>query len=380
MTLPKLRKEHLLLLVIGFFFSNVLNMLPMPSFLKHRDDSTVDTRDDQVLPPKIGRNNSRITEILSSTTKLSNDCHQIHDQLNSCHNLPNYFLYPEQRQYYSDAIINFWHVQKSGGTSIESCMGKMYKKNGDSEFDIHYTGGCRTQLDMLSKKGVFVSSSTRPILRGHNTLGLCDFIHDKITTRKCSTFAIFREPYDRVVSRYFFSRDIARKHNHSNRISKKATLLSITDWVKYLGSVTKQALTNRYEITERASGERSCRLLGNRKLLTEMLDEKSVVDGVLEHLDRYLSVVGLQDELQTTLKMLQKAYNLTFTESCGDVHVLRGSYEGLNISAQNQLKAEAKRALLEDKDVGRLMRFDVRLYNRVKEIFYAQKRELEKME
>lgn len=308
----------------------------------------------------------------ASLTLQIKQCHVVHEQLNSCNSLPNYFLYEGKRHHFKKAIINFWHVQKASGSTVESCISKMYD-DLKLPSPLHCNASCASKLDILGYEKKFKNMTFNPVLQGHGNIGLCDFIHSYISDRKCSTFAIFREPYERVVSHYYYIRQAVK--NSPNRSSNKAVILPITEWVKTFGSIMWRTFSNTFQIIDE-NGVRSCKhsIIIEKKLLPQLFQNDSFTEGIVNNLDKLLSFVGLSEDLPTTFEMLEKVYNLPFPAVCSDMHVLKGTYEELNATEMQQLRADAKLSLMADEDVQRIMEIDVKLYEKAKEIFDSQKK------
>ncbi|PIK47778.1 hypothetical protein BSL78_15357 [Apostichopus japonicus] len=130
------------------------------------------------------------------------DCHVLH-RSNSCNNLPNYFMYSSKRPQFQSTVINFMHVPKSGGTTMKECM-NMVASNlvRDEPFLLHTEGRIQVTQDILN--GDFRILNSTSLFMGDYSFGFCDLIHGIIGDKKCSTFVILREPYDRMVSNYYY--------------------------------------------------------------------------------------------------------------------------------------------------------------------------------
>ncbi|KAJ8050852.1 hypothetical protein HOLleu_04210 [Holothuria leucospilota] len=333
-------------------------------------------------PPKI-----MIKEKGSSAFKVPlktkwNECHTVPPKLNSCNTLPNYFLVKDSRKDYQNAIINFWHVQKTGGTSIRQCMDDMYKQlNVPQPFDSKLK--CKYITDLLNNETFLKEKSYRPVVRGHYTLGMCDLIREEIVDRKCSAFTILRDPYDRVVSHYYFNRDAAQNKTEL----RNALDLPITEWLKEVGTVTWRSFFRGWKV-QRNKSESICSEIPpfyNQsrdmpgKLWPSGQDETWIND-IVNNLEKHVSFVGLLEDLPTTYKMLQEVYDLPFYDMCMKIRSNVGSYDKGNLRAKEAMKRESKRLLMEDKEIQKLMKFDVLLYEKGKKIFEAQKKEFEAMQ
>ncbi|KAJ8021904.1 hypothetical protein HOLleu_39237 [Holothuria leucospilota] len=307
---------------------------------------------------------------LVTARKRSNECSIVHPKLNSCNTLPNYYLYPERRDEFQSAVITFWHIQKAGGSSVERCLNGMQPK---LDLPPVQRGGisCGQLEDTYSKLSYFQNESFKPVIQGHNTLGICDFFRDIDLGRKCSTFSVFREPYERAVSNYYYVRQIAIKGN-ANKGFQRALKMSITEWVKIDGSPMWAAFYRIWRMDMTTNGRINCEMISRNIPEQKWPSNDTIVDEIIENLDKYLSFVGLLEDMLTTYQMLEEIYNLPFVNECYGRHFNKGHYENLNATAKHEVEKKAKRMLMEDKEIRKLMTFDVRLYKKAKEIFIAQ--------
>ncbi|KAJ8049193.1 hypothetical protein HOLleu_01819 [Holothuria leucospilota] len=320
-------------------------------------------------------------KITTATVNESrNECHIVHEKLNSCNKLPNFFLYEDQRHHFQNAIINFWHLQKASGSTISHCLIDIYKKLG-LPLTAHGEWSCKGKQKMLQNAYYYNTPNGRPVVRGHGTLGLCDFIKEKITDRKCSVFTVFRDPYDRLVSHYFFSRQIEKLKAPSHQSALKLNQ-TIKEWIRGSGSAVWQAFSNEWKFERINDGKEKCKGLQHFAVMS--IEErwpsidKHLTD-ISKNLDKHLSFIGLTEDLQTTYRMLEEVYGLPFVEVCSDMHVWQGSYEHTNATQQSALKMAAKREIMEDPEIQRLIQFEVLMYEKAEEIFKAQKRVFLKM-
>ncbi|KAJ8049191.1 hypothetical protein HOLleu_01816 [Holothuria leucospilota] len=338
----------------------------------------------RLMKPNFAKTSSH-RSVERKTTKVpatppQNECNIVHEKLNSCNKLPNFFLYEDQRHHFQNAIINFWHLQKASGSTVASCLVDLYKRLG-LPLTAHGGSSCRKKEEMLGYANYFNSSNGQPVVRGHDTLGLCDFFKEKITDRKCSVFTVFRDPYDRLVSHYFFNRQVARQTSSGDQL---ALILNktIKEWIRKSGSPVWRAFSNKWKFERKDNGKEICTELQRPGAMTieerwPPIDEH--LTDTVNNLDKHLSFIGLTEDLQTTFQMLEEVYGLPFVEVCSDMHVLQGTYEDTNATEQRALKMSAKREIMEDPEIQHLMQFEVLVYEKAKEIFEAQKKVILKM-
>lgn len=251
----------------------------------------------------------------------------------------------------------------------------MYRKFDFPE-TVRVGRGCEFKLDMLSNADYFKNESYRPVVRGHDAIGVCDFLKERITDRKCSTFALFREPIEREISFYYYVRKEGRTDNPHPKEWETALNQTIGEWIKSVRSVMWEAISNDWELHEDPQDqEMKCKMITN--ITSDYIYQYPKIDDylrdVVDNLDKHLSVVGLLEDLPSSYAMFEEAYKLPFVDKCIDVYEQRGNYGVEGKSAEMELKARKRREIMEDEEIMKLLEFDILVYEKAKELFYKQK-------
>ncbi|XP_071825999.1 uncharacterized protein [Apostichopus japonicus] len=305
-----------------------------------------------------------------SDNRLIN-CHVFH-HTNSCNNLPNYFMYSSKRPQYKDAFINFMHVPKSGGTTMKECM-NMVASNlvRDEPFLLHTEGRIQVTQDILN--GDFRILNSTSLFMGDYSFGFCDLIHGIIGDRKCSTFVILREPYDRMVSNYYYCIEL----NQTIPGIPDCRTHTITEWALS----TKSILWNEFftDIDCTRSESWNC-AIDYSPLASEayvLSQNRSFVKSVVSNLDKHFSVVGLMEDFSTTLRMLQVAYKLPFFKYCNKFDYNVGQYDNSDSQLSKiQTRKKAKTDLINNPEIKKMLLPEILIYQRAKQIFEIEKKKL----
>ncbi|PIK56855.1 hypothetical protein BSL78_06258 [Apostichopus japonicus] len=303
-----------------------------------------------------------------SDNRLIN-CHVFH-HTNSCNNLPNYFMYSSKRPQYKDAFINFMHVPKSGGTTMKECM-NMVASNlvRDEPFLLHTEGRIQVTQDILN--GDFRILNSTSLFMGDYSFGFCDLIHGIIGDRKCSTFVILREPYDRMVSNYYYCIEL----NQTIEGIPDCRTHTITEWALS----TKSILWNEFftDIDCTRSESWNC-AIDYSPLASEayvLSQNRSFVKSVVSNLDKHFSVVGLMEDFSTTLRMLQVAYKLPFFKYCNKFDYNVGQYDNSDSQLSKiQTRKKAKTDLINNPEIKKMLLPEILIYQRAKQIFELKRR------
>ncbi|PIK56856.1 hypothetical protein BSL78_06259 [Apostichopus japonicus] len=298
------------------------------------------------------------------------DCHVLH-RSNSCNNLPNYFMYSSKRPQFKSTVINFMHVPKSGGTTMKECM-NMVASNlvRDEPFLLHTEGRIQVTQDILN--GDFRILNSTSLFMGDYSFGFCDLIHGIIGDKKCSTFVILREPYDRMVSNYYYCIEL----NQTIPGIPDCRTHTITEWALRTKSILWNEIFTDIDCTKNMNWE--CKM--NYRTLEEsylLSQNTTYVEALVAGLDKHFSVVGLTEDMETSLKMLQQAYGLPFFDTCQTLDYNAGTYK--KTMNKKLLKSIAKNQLMAHPAVRELLYPEILMYNRAKEIFEIQKKELESL-
>lgn len=273
---------------------------------------------------------------------------------------PNFFLKRrgQDKAAYRNISISFVHYPKSGGTTIKDCLIKMASKAGKPDPVLVFAKNvANTKEQMLNGE-----LEKAEIFMGTNGFTLCEYLHPK----RCAYFTMLRDPYDRMVSHYYFCKDGGESNAPCQQSIEKFALLVRSIFLHQMASGV-----NKCEQDSRLKW--SC--ASKRLSLDKLVDSNSTKEEmVLNYLERKLvdtfAVVGLLEEYETSLALLQEALGLPFYDEC----ITEFSNSKINNTDQRALERIAsKKKLLENEDVRKALDADIRLYRKAKELFEKQK-------
>ncbi|XP_070539679.1 uncharacterized protein [Ptychodera flava] len=294
---------------------------------------------------------------------------------------------------YANGNVVFLHNQKSGGTTIKGCLRQIAAKLNIPQPTLIWNANAAEFYLILSKRNDSGENITlSKFYYGGHTFRVCDF-----ASKPCSYFTVLRDPVERVISSYEFCK--VRYMEPQCRV-RNASEVSINEWAVSQGSFFFRQLSYNPLFCMRffddllrklvkpgdlptAIGHSQCwyrnELIINH-LLTED-DKYAILHYILDNLENWFAVIGLTEEWETTLHLLQKAYNLPFHSTCsgkmtnyhpyteeGERHrsVTSGHF------SRREIVESLKKRLWSDKDVIQALKFDLIIYERAKEIFSSQ--------
>ncbi|XP_070539680.1 uncharacterized protein [Ptychodera flava] len=219
---------------------------------------------------------------------------------------------------------------------------------------------------------------------GGFSFGVCDY-----TNEPCSYYTVIREPYERIIASYVYCK--GKRELPCQVRNAKGRPLSLKEWALRQGSFFFRQLLHNPEVCGldylskiaelREPDDPSATTMPcwykNKLVLDKIMtreDKHQVLDFILEHIETWFSVVGITDEYDTFLRVLQHAYKLPFESLCSEtIENVVFKTDGEDYLSQSELLYELKRELLSDQDVFDALYFDVRIYQKMQEIFVTQK-------
>lgn len=272
--------------------------------------------------------------------------------------LPNYFLTNGQDKAYMNVSLSFLHYPKGGGSTIKNCIRNIASKAGKPDPVLVFAkNNVHTKEQILN--GELESAE---LFMGTHAFGLCDYLHPK----RCGYFTILRDPYDRMVSHYYFCKDGGE--------SSAPCQHSIEVFALETKSIFFRQLTSAFSTCEQ--NPRFKRLCASKvHTYEELLQSNSKnLEMTLNYLERKLvdmfAVVGILEEFETTLGLMQEALGLPFYDECINYYFNNKINKTSNRALE---RISSKRKLMENKEVAHVLEADIRLYKKVKEIFQKQK-------
>lgn len=291
--------------------------------------------------------------------------------------LPNAYVYPSNVSSREKPVLAFVHNPKSGGTTVKNCMLKIFQPNPPVvlSFKTAYT-----IRENLLNSDVHLDD----YYMGDSALGICDYE----TSRPCSYFTMMREPYDRVVSHYYFCKDGGQSYPPCDN--------SLEDFVLDSCSLFFRQTTVRFNCKEYFDHYCDDKLMcpqswhcNATEVHVDNMDitqheRETILQYVIQNLDKMFTVIGLMEEFDTSLELYQDALGGNFHEFCQGMYANKGSYfhrenegGGKTLSREDEVEA-AKRRLRSNENVRRCLSDDEKIYEKAKELFEIQKKELEK--
>ncbi|XP_071503795.1 uncharacterized protein [Diadema antillarum] len=338
--------------------------------------------------------------LLGSTRSEFRHFDRLKDWLpNATNSLPNYFTTaaksPAEQVKYRDGVIVFNHVNKAAGTSTKSCLHQLVSESGRSLGPVLTQGG-RKRLEIKLDNGRLLHDT----LMGGYAFGICDSCAHLSCT--CSYFTFLRDPYERVISSFTYCQKRWRDQTCSSLGPPKDT--SLREWAIFQGSYffrqlllkpwfcRKQDGTNTINVrnfselsgipesSNQSFANASCWLKEKfilRSSLTST-DMDDLLQYCVDHLEDWFAVIGLTQEYDLSLAMLERVYGLPFVDRCKGRTSNRSqkldlSIDGHTWTNETSMTSHCKAQLQKDKEVQEALRADQMLYERALDIFKRQK-------
>jgi Galactose-3-O-sulfotransferase len=176
----------------------------------------------------------------------------------------------------NESLVIFLHIPKAGGTTLNGIINQQYPKR--TTFRFHGIETWNTINDLPQQR----RESLR-LIRGHFAFGLHQFL-------PCPTtyFTLLRDPIARFVSEYHYIRRSPGLKSH-----EQLQAMTLEEYVDVKGQ---------------GAGNLQTRLIfGLSK--TSATTPSEVVATAKRNLDQYFGVVGLVEQFDETLVLLQKQFN-----------------------------------------------------------------------
>ncbi|XP_071852845.1 uncharacterized protein [Apostichopus japonicus] len=308
--------------------------------------------------------------------------------------LPNYFLCGIDRGLrpvdYKEGVLAFLHHNKAAGSSIKICLTSMQRK------------GILTNHSLLIYSSKVISTLKPSDIVKHNafaggySFGVCQLSPAK----NCSYFTVLRDPYDRVISSYYYCRV-----QYWDQLCGPLRVGNFTlrEWAIYQGSYFfYQLLMQRgycrnndviHEIFD--NGDIDFIPKGSMKYinyndthqcwfkekayLSNVLNNTGkmhLLENVLDNLESWFSVIGLTEDFDLSLKMLSVTYDLPFYRRCRGKQINKSPSKR---SSTDINKNKDKRILQASPEVKKALFYDIQIYEKGRAIFDRQKQRLKKL-
>ncbi|XP_041470842.1 uncharacterized protein LOC121420320 [Lytechinus variegatus] len=299
--------------------------------------------------------------------------------------LPNYFTMRDNvtnERRYADGILVYMHLNKAAGTTTKTCLSMMSKTRPNPKPVVTVSEArARIQTDIKNGKLKY------DILMGDYSFGICDAVGNK----SCSYFTILRDPYERLLSSFSYCKrakdqlceglnpweaDLKRWAVHQGSYFFRQLLMK--PW--FCGAnpeYAKQGLDGIPHSKGRTFSNTPCwfrqKVILKRALTSGQMD--ILLQYCVEHLEEWFTMIGLTEQYDLTLRMLEKVYHLPFQKTCGRSQLNKSDYRNVARSrriSKEKSVVEWKRNLKEDPEVYEALRADIVIYEKAKEIFKRQ--------
>ncbi|XP_071508043.1 uncharacterized protein [Diadema antillarum] len=309
--------------------------------------------------------------------------------------LPNYFTMRDDFRAddprYKEGALVYSHLNKAAGTTTKRCLRMISSKTVRSLGPVMDSSGRSNMQVRLAR-----DKNRYKILMGGYAFGICDFM----TNSTCSYFTILRDPYERVISSYTYCRRAGMDQTCRALGPWDA---SLKEWAIHQGSYFfRQLLLKPWFCTANSRGNarygdlsgvphspgasfNSAPCWFKEKVILKQSLSESDMDLLLRysvgHLEDWFSMIGITDEYDLSLAMLERVYDLPFRKTCSGDKSNTSDYKNLSENKRNtsdttlpdmvsQLKAE----LQADPEVRAALHADIALYDKALDIFAREKR------
>ncbi|XP_071966275.1 uncharacterized protein [Antedon mediterranea] len=300
--------------------------------------------------------------------------------------LSNYFtsnLTEDEKLTYRNSVIIYLHHNKAAGTTTKKCMQHVIPKSGKKLGPVMASANRMS----ISKRLSLHPQNRYNVYMGGYSFGLCDDIN-----QSCSYFTIFRDPFQRSLSSFSYCR---RARSDQLCRAQSPWKVTLKEWTIHQGSFLFRQLLfhpkfcsefknnfKPYLLPHDIYGSIPC-WFRQKVIMFDLLSKSQIdalVDFCINNIEKWFAVVGLTEEYDTSLAMLQQVYGVPFSSCAGSVQNTSGRYTNISNNKNETLSdghAQMVDELMNDEDVQRALYADIRLYNKIKEIFYKQKEKMD---
>ncbi|XP_072029017.1 uncharacterized protein [Amphiura filiformis] len=293
-------------------------------------------------------------------------------------------------------VIIYMHHNKAAGSTTKDCIGKVAFSTGRHLGPVQDSMGRLNVHNLIGRFPDFKHEHN--ILMGGYAFGLCDEFN-----ASCSYFTILREPYERTISSYSYCR---RARSDQLCSALNAGKVSLREWALHQGSfLFRQLLFDPifcrhfydhtafsnlskipHEFARSKAGFTGAPCWFRQKVVFHHAFNQTQMDNVLQYalqnLENWFTVIGLVQEYDLSLAMLQEAYGLPFHTRCSGQKINVSDYKNMQTDSakrntngtRTDIVNENIRELMSDPEVRQVLEADVQLYERALEIFDQQKR------
>ncbi|XP_064652816.1 uncharacterized protein LOC135503258 isoform X2 [Lineus longissimus] len=292
--------------------------------------------------------------------------------------LPNYFLsHNKDGAKYSDSVVVFMHQPRAAGLALRECMETIALQRSLAMSPVLTDSGRRDWENGVGT-GNDALKNRVDIHRGNFAFGVCDTV-----TKPCSYFIMMREPWLRALSSYRYCKTALADEWCSGENANK---MSLREWIVHQGSVLFRLLIYSSHFCHSLDGgATSTNKTNNRHLpcwfvqkqriadLTNS-DKHTILDYVLENLEKWFSVIGIYEEFEDSIKLFEETLTWPMT-MCRSLQPRKYSFSSRERRENSVLflpETEVA-SLKEDPAVKAALEADEKIYKKAKSIFSRQR-------
>ena len=182
-----------------------------------------------------------------------------------------------------DDTLIFLHLPKAGGMTLHFILEQRYPRERIFTFD-----GTRPHqsVERFQKMSEAQRAEYR-LLKGHVVYG----VH-RAVPRPCTYITLLRDPVERVISQYYYAKSRPEHHLYARLNQPGMTLY------EYAAQF----------VTPEISNQQTSMLAGIRVSESQQTPARELVALAKEHLETHFRVVGLMEEFDTSMLLLQRAF------------------------------------------------------------------------
>ncbi len=233
-----------------------------------------------------------------------------------------------------DPTLLFLHIPKAGGITLNSILEHQFRRDRIYHVPAQNPPLGVAQFAALSE----AQRSHYRLVTGHVLYGLHRYI-----PRPATYLTFLRDPVERVISQFYFARSNPEHYLYAHTNEPGMDLM---------GYATRQ-------VSREISNQQVSMLAGVPVSRQERPPDRNMLEAAKEHLSSHFSVVGLMEEFDTGLLLMQRAFGWKIPPYLRE-NVTRGK------PSTRQVDARARELLAE------LNALDIELYAFAKQLFDAQ--------
>ncbi len=311
--------------------------------------------------------------------------------------LRNYFVLGAggSSSHYQLSAVVFLHQHRAAGSPVSQCLSGMSKTKNLAKAP-PWNSDSRSMWDAKMADKFSFERERVKLHMGQYSFGMCN----QYKQSPCSYFTLFRDPMERAISSYHYCNSTGRTLRDEMCLMLDASQVTLREWILHHGSLLFQQLLftpqscNSFPSTSQFSPDGSTSKFGDssnwpcwfkhRHQLGQLTatQQSHVLDYILNNLENWFSVVGLVEDFDNSMQMLEHVYGLPFSE-CHSIRQFQ--LDSVNMRDNRSNRNKQRDGFYDDNDpdylmydyfVKRALEADYKIYNRAKQMFSLQKQVL----